>query len=124
MAMERRTRQRDAIRQAFVQAGRPLSTGEVLEAARKDVSGLGIATVYRTIKALMEEDWLDPVELPAEPPRYGPRGKGHHHHFRCVVCDKVYDVAGCPGPFKKLLPRNFRLEGHDLTLYGRCAACP
>lgn len=123
MAMERKTRQREAIRTAFMEAGRPLSTGEVLDAARRDVAGLGIATVYRTIKAMVEEGVLEPVELPAEPPRYEPIGKGHHHHFRCMECDRVFDLQGCPGPFRNMLPRNFRLERHDLTLYGRCAAC-
>lgn len=123
MAMERKTRQREAIRTAFEEAGRPLSTGEVLESARRDVAGLGIATVYRTIKAMVEEGLLVPVELPGEPPRYETDGKDHHHHFRCMKCDRVFDLPGCPGPFRSMVPRSFRLERHDLTLYGRCAAC-
>ena len=121
--MERRTRQRDAIRHAFEEAGRPLGPAEVLDIARRQVGGLGIATVYRTIKALVEEGWLAAVELPAEPSRYERKGKAHHHHFQCRVCDRVYDVPGCAGTFKTMVPRNFELESHDLTLYGRCPAC-
>ena len=53
--MERNTRQRSAIRDAIAQAQRPLLPQEVLEAARTEVPGLGIATVYRNLKALVEE---------------------------------------------------------------------
>ena len=121
--MERNTRQREAIRQAFVQAARPLGTREVLVAAKRDVPGLGIATVYRNLKALMDDGWLEPVELPGEPPRYEPTGKGHHHHFHCKICDRLYDLAGCIGSFKGLVPKGFELERHELVLYGRCGDC-
>ena len=53
--MERNTRQRSAIRDSIARADRPLLPQEVLEAARQDVPGLGIATVYRNLKALVEE---------------------------------------------------------------------
>ena len=52
--MERSTRQNAAIRQAIAAAGRPLSPAEVLEAARREVAALGLATVYRTLKALVD----------------------------------------------------------------------
>jgi Fur family ferric uptake transcriptional regulator len=51
--MERNTRQRSAIRDAIAQAQRPLLPHEVLEAARTEVPGMGIATVYRNLKALV-----------------------------------------------------------------------
>lgn len=121
--MERNTRQRDAIRDAFLRAGRPLGTHEVLVVARDTVPRLGIATVYRNIKTLMEEGWLSEVELPGKPSRYETAGKEHHHHFHCNQCDRVFDLEGCIGTFKALLPRSFRLESHDVLLYGRCADC-
>jgi Fur family ferric uptake transcriptional regulator len=121
--MERQTRQRDAIRAAFADAARPLSPQEAHDLASRAARGLGIATVYRTIKALLEEAWLVPVELPGEPARYEIAGQGHHHHFRCRRCAKVYDIPGCAGSLQRLLPKGFRLEDHDLLLHGRCATC-
>lgn len=121
--MERRTRQRDAIRSAFTKAGRPLAVQEAHALALKTVPGLGIATVYRNIKALMEEGWLASVELPGEPPRYEASGLDHHHHFRCNECERVFDVPGCPGAMKSLVPRGYKLESHELVLYGRCPQC-
>ncbi|MFN2326807.1 MAG: Fur family transcriptional regulator [Gemmatimonadales bacterium] len=121
--MERNTRQRDAIRDAFRRADRPLSTDEVHLAARKTVPSLGVATVYRTIRSLQGEGWLATVELPGAPARYELTGKAHHHHFHCERCDKVFDLVGCPATLQDLLPRSFRLDRHELVLYGRCADC-
>ena len=47
----------------------------------------------------------------------------HHHHFHCRICDRFYDVEGCPGGLSSMLPEGFELESHELTLLGRCAAC-
>jgi Fe2+ or Zn2+ uptake regulation protein len=48
----RNTTQNAAIRQAFAQAGRPLTPPEVLAAAQRHSAKVGIATVYRAIKRL------------------------------------------------------------------------
>lgn len=121
--MQRDTRQRRAIRDAFDAAGHPLSPKEVLDGAKQGVPGLGIATVYRNVKALQDEGWLVAVELPGEPPRYEISGKGHHHHFHCRACDRVYEVDGCPGNLLAVTPIGFKLERHEFVLYGLCSAC-
>ncbi len=95
--MERNTRQRSAIRDAIAQADRPLLPQEVLDAAQKEVPGLGIATVYRNLKALVEEGELQAVDLPGENPRFELVGHQHHHHFQCRQCQRVFDVHACPG---------------------------
>lgn len=121
--MQRQTRQRDAIRTALSHAGRPLSPLEVLTAARSVLPGLGMATVYRTVKALLAEGTLRAVELPGAPARYELAGKGHHHHFHCRRCDGVFEVEACPAGIRGLLPGGFRLEEHEIILYGLCAGC-
>lgn len=119
----RDTVQRRALRAAFERAARPLSPAELLAEAQGEVPGLGLATVYRNVRALVDEGWLEEVALPGAPNRYEIAGKHHHHHFRCRVCDRVFEVEGCPPDLRTLLPAGFRLEGHDITLVGRCAAC-
>ena len=119
----RDTAQRRALRAAFERAARPLSPAEALAAARRRAPGLGLATVYRYLRALVEEGWLEEVLLPGAPNRYEVAGKHHHHHFRCRVCDRLFEVDGCPPDLRDLLPRGYRLEGHDITLFGRCASC-
>src|SRR5262245_59410793 len=119
--MDRNTRQRQAIRRVFEETNRPLGPQEVLPAAQTYVPGLGMAIVYRTLKTLLEEHWLVSVELPGEPPRYEMAGKTHHHHFRCRSCDRVFEMSGCLSNFSQLVPRGFRLEAHEVVLYGICA---
>ncbi len=121
--MQRDTRQRRAIRRAFEEAGHPLSPQELLDLAQEDVKSLGIATVYRNIRALQEEGWLETVELPGEPPRYEVAGKGHHHHFHCRDCDRVFEVEGGPGNIQAITPEGFKLERHEFVLYGLCEEC-
>lgn len=123
--MSRRTPQREAIRSALEAAGRPLSPQEVLDIARESVPALGQATVYRTLAMLVDSGEAAPVDLPGEARRYELReaAQQHHHHFRCDDCGSVYDIHGCPGGLRDLLPRGFRLRDHEIILYGRCAAC-
>ena len=123
MALERATRQRDAIKSVIQASRRPLSTQEVLEGARATVRALGMATVYRNLKLLVAEGSVQVITLPGENPRYEMRESVHHHHFKCTACRRVYDVPGCPGNLRRLAPRGFRVEHHDVTLYGRCSDC-
>lgn len=121
--MERETPQRRAIRRVLHQSGRPLTPREVLDGARSEVPGMGIATVYRTVKALTEEGWLVPVEMPGEPQRYERAGKGHHHHFNCNRCGRTFEMEGCPSGFEDMVPAGFRMEAHEVFIYGLCDDC-
>jgi Fur family transcriptional regulator, ferric uptake regulator len=122
-SQSRDTRQRRAVREVFETADRPIGPQEVLARAEQKVPGLGIATVYRTIRALVEKGWLHPVQLTGESPRYERAGMHHHHHFHCRGCDGVYDVAGCPPDVTRLAPPGFVLEQHEIVLRGLCSAC-
>jgi Fur family ferric uptake transcriptional regulator len=118
----RNTRQKQAIRDAFERAGRPLSTEEVHGEATRASRGLGMATVYRSIRSLLDDGWLSVVEVPGRSPLYEVAGKGHHHHFSCTQCDRVYELEGCASVSAKL-PRGFKASGHELTFYGTCSGC-
>ena len=121
--MERFTRQRTAIYAVVAGAQRPLSPQEILETAHVSVEGLGLATVYRNLKALLEDGAIEVVQLPGESPRYEPAGQSHHHHFQCTQCARVFDVHACPGDLQGLAPQGFQVQRHELTLYGLCADC-
>ena len=121
----RQTKQRDTIINEVVSAEGPLSIAEIHKRASAKVPRLGIATVYRTIKALKEQGRVAMVELPGEEPRYEPVGRGHHHHFRCRSCEQTFDLEVCPVgvPQGTTLPGGYTVEDHSLTLYGQCSAC-
>jgi Fur family ferric uptake transcriptional regulator len=119
----RDTRQRRAIRDVFDQIERPLSTDEVLSGAQETIANLGIATVYRSIRSLVDEGFLTVVDVPGRAPLYERAGKKHHHHFLCTSCSRAYEIDGCTTEIKGSLPRGFRATGHDVTIYGVCQSC-
>lgn len=121
--MERDTSQRRAIRHVLTVANRPLTPREVLEDARVRVPNMGMATVYRTVKALTEEGWLAPVEMPGQPQRYERAGKGHHHHFNCNRCGRTFEMDGCPDGLEVMVPPGFTMHGHEVFIYGLCGEC-
>lgn len=102
-----------------------MNPAEVLAAARRSVRTLSLATVYRTLRAMVEQGEAAAVTLPGEPARYELRqaAERHHHHFRCDRCARVFDVEGCAPGIAALLPRGFRMSGHDITIFGVCAGC-
>ncbi|MEO1270036.1 MAG: transcriptional repressor [Myxococcota bacterium] len=121
--MARNTEQRRAIEGVFTRIPRPLTIQEVLNAAQEDVPGMGVATVYRNIKIFVEQGWLTLVKLPGEPSRYERSNIGHHHHFHCRRCDRVFDINACPGGLDALVPPGFTVEEHAIVLYGQCRDC-
>ena len=95
----------------------------MLDWARKYRANIGIATVYRTLKILLESSFLTTVRLPGEPPRYELADKPHHHHFHCNRCGRVFEVPGSDRALSSVVPDGFVVEDHDLSLRGVCAAC-
>ena len=66
----RRTKQRNAILGSIRSAEGPLSIAQIHERAGEEIPGLGIATVYRAVKALREGGEIVAVDLPGEEPHY------------------------------------------------------
>ena len=79
--ISRRTKQKEAIASVLQKKHQPLTIEEIHRIALKTVPSLGIATVYRTLKSLLEEGSIKLVELPGQPLHYEEAHKGHHHHF-------------------------------------------
>ncbi|MCD0169581.1 Fur family transcriptional regulator [Deinococcus sp. 23YEL01] len=124
MTATRSTRQRDVITRIMQAAQGPLAVADVLDRARSDLPGLGIATVYRTLKLLTEQGRIHPVTLDGET-LYEASGQGHHHHFSCQDCGRVFTLHTCPValPSGTVYPGGFIVRAHEVTLYGQCPDC-
>lgn len=122
--MDRMTKQRRAILGALEAAGRPLSPQELTDLAAADVASLNLATVYRNLKALCASGHVRTVELVGRPARYELAGLGHHHHFLCTTCDRVFDLPACGmHAAHDLAPEGFEVTHHEIQLSGRCRDC-
>jgi Fur family ferric uptake transcriptional regulator len=122
--LKRNTSQRAAIQQVFLQHDQqPMSVDEILAHGRHVVPSLNQATVYRNVKILLNDGWLKQVDHPSLGFLYERSGKGHHHHFLCRVCNRVFDVPGCALNLKKAVPPGFVVENHDVFFFGLCPSC-
>lgn len=114
----RETKQRNAIKRAIERANRPVGPKEILELACDEVPNLGIATVYRNIKTMVEKGELDPVELPGQAPRYQPPADKKPHLFICEKTDRVFTIDPKVGDFKPSLPEGFVLDRFQIICFG------
>lgn len=122
---QRKTQQREAILQVIAEAAGPLSVPEIHERATEKLDSVGIATIYRTLKLLQESEQIQTVILPTGESRFESAQHGHHEHFQCRTCTRVFDVHTCSLPKTRgaTLPGGFVIEDHEITFYGRCPDC-
>jgi Fur family ferric uptake transcriptional regulator len=119
----RDTSQRRALRKVFQATEDPLTPHELLDRAKAIVPKMGIATVYRNVKALHDEGFLRAIELPNQPVRYQRAGIRYNHHFLCESCDSVFNVPTTHDTCLNLVPTPFRAKRHELVIYGECPTC-
>lgn len=121
--MRRNTTQRMAIEKVFNQHERPLSVDEVLKYGCKMVESLNQSTVYRNLKILIDDGWLERILHPSLGALYERTGKGHHHHFHCRECKRVFELPGCALKEEEAAPYGFVVEDHEIFLFGVCPSC-
>jgi Fe2+ or Zn2+ uptake regulation protein len=88
--------------------------------------GVGRATVYRTIKLLLEAGALCKTSLPDGSPRYTLDQPHHHHHAVCERCGRVEEfrhssVERLLRALKSEVPGT--VVGHKLEIYIICDDC-
>lgn len=121
------TAQRMAIADIMLGADRHLSADDVaLELARRE-SGIGLATVYRTIELLLKSGLLVERDFGEGFRRYEPaRDAPHHEHLLCTVCGKVREFRDERLERMTTLvaeSHGYARQRHRLVIYGVCDDC-
>jgi Fur family ferric uptake transcriptional regulator len=119
----RDTAPRRAVAEAAVRRrGRFTSQDLVAELAP---SGVGRATVFRTLDLLVELGVLARLHSDSHH-AYTVCGAEHHHHLVCVGCDTVQEIVSQSAErLVQELARDagFEPQGHLLEIVGLCQAC-
>lgn len=87
---------------------------------------IGLATVYRTLQAMVEEDLVDQLRTDDGEQIFRRCSTGHHHHLVCRDCGCTVEVEG-PAverwTDRVTVEHGFTDVSHTLELFGRCAPC-
>jgi len=98
-------------------------------ALRRDAS-LHLSTVYRTLRWLEEEGFVNPrwFENERRQERFDTidENSPNHHHFRCRICGRIVEFSE---PLIETITSAYeaqfggQVESATLTLYGVCSSC-
>lgn len=81
------------------------------------------ASVYRTVKLLLDEGLVEEIPVMQGRPQYA-LAHGHHHHVVCTECGLIEHVPCQSVPELKPVPENFAaIKCHEVTYYGVCKNC-
>lgn len=91
-----------------------------------DLPHVGRATVYRTIKLLLNAGVICKLALPDGAPKYSLARAEHHHHTLCVRCGTVGEFRDVT--IERLLRTigqdiSGEIVGHRMEFYVICQAC-
>jgi Fe2+ or Zn2+ uptake regulation protein len=95
--------------------------------AQKIWSKLGkknnLVSIYRILERLHEANVIHQdtiADKNQRPEKVYYLSDDHHHHFVCQKCAKIFCL---PCPIKIKLPKNFKLNGHQIQISGLCPKC-
>ena len=120
--MYKHSKQRDMILE-YLKGTKSHPTPEhIFDALRLSHAEIGIATVYRNLKALQDQGLVKKLNVGEGADRYD-ADTSNHYHFLCDCCGEVSDI------YKDDLEISFKknnqmtIKNHELYVYGRCAGC-
>jgi Fur family ferric uptake transcriptional regulator len=123
----RSTRQRDIILDVFLSSHEHVSVEELYLKVKLSSSGIGQATVYRTLKLFVEAGLAREILLHDGQTRYEHIMAGEHHdHLVCTGCNSIIEFEN--ETIEKLqneiaARHGFMIRSHKLEIYGLCAVC-
>lgn len=121
----RTTRQRSAVIAALAASDSFLSSQEIHDLLRQRGESVGLATVYRTLQALVESGDVDVIVRDGES-AYRQCSPSHHHHLVCRGCQATIEIEA-PDVERWAATvaseHGFRDATHTVEVYGLCPSC-
>ena len=121
------THQREEIARVLFESGRHLSADDIAERLRERGEQIGKATIYRTLKLLVDVGLATEHDFDEGFKRYETRaGPSHHDHLICTSCGKgvEFQRAELEALQEEVArARGFQVLTRQLKLYGLCAEC-
>ena len=119
------TRQRDEIASWFFEVEGHHSADDIYRQLRQTISGVGVATVYRTLRLLCDAGLVHERHFGDGEALYENVAL-HHDHCICTACGSIVEFEN---PRIEQLQEEvaerygFKLVTHKMELYGLCKKC-
>lgn len=126
LAGQRITRQRLLVADALVADGRQVTAQDLYERLRRRHRGIGRATVFRTLEALVAAGVARRLEQDGHVYGYVACRPGHHHHLACNRCGRVEEIGEryvAAVADRVAAELGFRIDDARMDFYGLCATC-
>jgi Fur family ferric uptake transcriptional regulator len=120
------TRQRNLIVQVFARSSGHVSVDELLRRVNRRDASIGYATVYRTVKLLVQAGLASARHFGDGFARFEVKEEQHHDHMICEECGAILEFTD--GEIERLQENvarrhGFQIHRHRLELYGLCSRC-
>lgn len=98
------------------------SVDDIYQALISEIPTLSKTTIYNTLNIFVENKIVDAITIDNGEMRYDINDEGHGH-FKCLVCDKIYDIdlefdmENQPGL------EGFKIDTRKLYFKGTCKFC-
>ena len=123
----KRSTKRDRILRIFLQQQGHLSADDLFDIVRREVAGIGRATVYRTLQWMVDAGIARKVDFGEGRSRFEP-SYGHPRHFH-LICNRCHRSSEFLSSDIETLveevsaARNFSAAQTVVQIYGTCEAC-
>jgi len=101
-----------------------LSAEDVYQSVKAQIPDISLATVYNTLRELVELGEVRKLDLGEGKSRFDP-ATSDHQHLICVSCHALHDIA-CEPPEAEVCAERlhgYEFLGADVILYGLCPQC-
>ncbi|MCC9053163.1 transcriptional repressor [Microbacterium sp. F2E] len=124
---QRNTWQRDRVREALGDAAGFVSAQDLHATLRQGGSGIGLATVYRTLATLAASGEADQLQsLEGEAIYRACSSTGHHHHLICRSCGRAVEIEAREVEAwaqRTAAAHGFTQAEHVVDIFGLCGTC-
>ncbi|BAC88724.1 Fur family transcriptional regulator [Gloeobacter violaceus] len=127
MPARKLTKGQQAVLEALASSKRPLCAQDIYLQLRGTEQEVGLATVYRSLEALLADDRIQIIDVRDNQAHYL-MGRANHsqHHLICLSCKRVVPLDHCPvSALEQHLSQDheFQIAYHVLDFYGTCGEC-
>lgn len=124
---QRNTWQRERVRDALAESAGFVSAQDLYAHLRAADTGIGLATVYRTLAAFAASGEADQLHSPDGEAIYRACStEGHHHHLICRTCGRAVEIEAHEVEAwaqQTAATHGFLEPEHVVDIFGICPEC-